>query len=144
MKGKKKVQIVVEFFSPTSPLPSPLFFVCHSNDELSMRRSPSCKLSDLTCSDAFEPCRLLMHSNKSFFFSFIGVYYTQRALRALKGSSPNNFTSSAESEIKKEERKKQIRNAHSHSPLTKSLLSFRRQNSIGSFKVIPPTNFLKC
>lgn len=105
--------IVVQFFSPTSPLPSLLFFVCHSNDELSMRRSPSCKLSDLTCSDAFEPCRLLMHSNKSLFFPFIGVYYTQGALCALKGSSQNNFTSSAESEINK--RKKETdKELHTH------------------------------
>lgn len=77
----------------------------------------------------------------NLFFFFIGAYYTQRALCALKGSSQNNFTSSAESG--KKERKKQIRNAHSHSPLTKSLLSFRRQNSNGSFKVIPSNKLFK-
>lgn len=81
LRKKKKVLIVVQFFSPTSPLPSLLFFVCHSNDELSMHRSPSCKLSDLSCSDAFEPCRLLMRSNKSFFFLYRGVLHTRSPLR---------------------------------------------------------------
>lgn len=87
----KKVLIAVWFSLSTLLLPYLFFFVCHSNDELSMRRSSSCKLSELTGSDTFEPCRLLMHSNKSF--SLSRCITNKEPLSARKGSSQNNFTS---------------------------------------------------
>lgn len=101
--------IAVQLFSSTLPLRSLLFFVCHCNDELSMRRSSGCKFSDLTASDTFEPRRLLMHSNKSF--SLSGCITHEKLTSVLKGSSQNNFTS-----LLKAEENKQIRNAHSQPP----------------------------
>lgn len=57
----------------------------------------------------FEPCRLLMHSNKSFLLS--GCITHKELTSALKGSSQNNFTS-----LLTAEKSKQIRNAHSQPP----------------------------
>lgn len=102
----KKVLIAVRLCSSTLLLPSLFLFVCHSNDELSMRCSSGCKLSDLTDTDTFEPCRLLMHSNKSFSLSRCITHKEPLSVR--KGSSQNNFPS-----LLKAEESKQIRNAHS-------------------------------
>lgn len=96
-------------FSSTLPLRSLLFFVCHCNDELSMRRSSAGKFSHLTPSRTFEPCRLLTHSNQSFWLS--GCITHKELASVLQGSSQNNFTS-----LLKAAENKQIRNAHSQPP----------------------------
>lgn len=77
-----------------------------------------------------------------FFFSLSGCITHKEPSARLK--VPLRTISPLLLKVKKEKkRKKQIRNAHSHSPLTKSLLSFRRQNNIGSFKVIPSNKLSK-
>lgn len=130
---RKKVLIAVRLCSSTLLLPSLFFFVCHSNDELSMRCSSGCKLSDLTETDTFEPCRLLMHSNKSFSLSRCITH--KEPLRARKGSAQNNFTS-----LLKAEESKQIRNAHSQPPhkVAGVILKIKQRLFFSSFKVIPP------